>query len=155
MAALIQPWAKRIDSPSSARGLVVFLFLTAAGLLVMTGAQYWQSLWLGLAAALVLGCAIGTGLVSGLLEVQRIAGPRDLAGLTGVFYTLAYAGFLTPIALAAVTSLFGTTTLLLALVVLALLCAASVPLAYRRHLPTGERAATVGVPEQPTDVARR
>ncbi|RAJ82574.1 MULTISPECIES: MFS transporter [unclassified Streptomyces] len=155
VAALIQPWAKRIDSPSSARGLVVFLFLTAAGLLVMTGAQYWQSLWLGLAAALVLGCAIGTGLVSGLLEVQRIAGPRDLAGLTGVFYTLAYAGFLTPIVLAAVTSLFGTTTLLLALVVLALLCAASVLLAYRRHLPTGERAATLGMPGQPTGAARR
>ncbi|MFD0441370.1 MFS transporter [Streptomyces chartreusis] len=138
VAALVQPFAKRIDTPSSARSLVVFLFLAAAGILVMTGAQHWQSPALGVAAALVLGCAIGTGLVSGLLEVQRIAGPRDLAGLTGVFYTLAYAGFLTPMVLAAVTPPFSTTVLLLTLVVLALLCGTSVLLAYRRHLPIRE-----------------
>ncbi|MFI9081938.1 MFS transporter [Streptomyces sioyaensis] len=141
VAALVQPLAKRIDSPSSARGLVVFLFLTAVGLSVLTAAYHWQSPLLGVVTTLVLGCAVGTGLVSGLLEVQRIAGPRDLAGLTGVFYSVAYAGFLTPTALAAITPPFTTTALLIALVVLALSCAIAVLCAYRHHLPTTQEVA--------------
>jgi MFS family permease len=135
VAALVQPWAKRIDSPTSARGLVVCLGFTATGLLVMVLAQQVQSLLLGLATAVVLGCGIGVGLVSGLLEVQRIAGPRDLAGLTGVFYALAYVGFLTPTLLAAVTPPFTTSALLLALAGLTVLCGAVVLRSSGRHLP--------------------
>lgn len=39
-------------------------------------------------------------LVAGLAQVQRIAGPADLAGLTAVFYGISYLGFAVPVALA-------------------------------------------------------
>ncbi|WP_206305989.1 MFS transporter [Streptomyces sp. RFCAC02] len=139
VAALVQPWAKRMDRPSTGRGLLMCLGFTVAGLLVMAAAQRWQSPALGVATAVVLGCGIGFGLVSGLLEVQRIAGPRDLAGLTGVFYALAYAGFLTPTVLAAVTPPLTTTVLLLALAALAAVCGAVVLRSSRRHPPPAAR----------------
>lgn len=47
-----------------------------------------------------LGAGYGLGLISGLLETQRIAGPDDLAGLTAVFYALTYVGFALPLLLA-------------------------------------------------------
>ncbi|GHH81009.1 MFS transporter [Streptomyces sulfonofaciens] len=134
-AALVQPWAKRIDTVSSARALVVCLVFVAAGLLVADAAQQEQSVLLGLAASLVLGTGLGIGLVSGLLEVQRIATPRDLAGLTGVFYAVAYGGFLTPTVLAAITPPCTPLVLFLALSGLAVLCCLAVLASYRRHLP--------------------
>jgi hypothetical protein len=49
----------------------------------------------------IFGIAIGGGLLTGLLEVQRIArGHANLAQLTGAFYTAAYLGFLAPVPLA-------------------------------------------------------
>ena len=51
--------------------------------------------------ALTLGAAYGIAVVSGLLEIQRIATPDELAGLNGVYYSLAYIGFLIPSVLAA------------------------------------------------------
>lgn len=143
MAALVQPVAKRIDSPSSARGLVVCLGTVAAGLIVATLAVQSLSLWIGMLASTVLGAGIGIGLVSGLLEVQRIASPRDLAGLTGVFYAVAYAGFLTPTVLAAVTPPFSTVALFSGLAVLAVISGLMLLAAYRKHLPPpGRPAAT-------------
>ena len=59
---------------------------------------------LAIGAAVVLGVGYGFALVSGLAEVQRIAAPHHLAGLTAVFYALAYVGFIVP-ALLAVASL--------------------------------------------------
>ena len=63
-----------------------------------------RSPWLALVAAVVLGAGYGIAVVTGLLQVQRIASADDLAGLTGVYYTLAYAGFLLPTVLALVSS---------------------------------------------------
>jgi hypothetical protein len=42
--------------------------------------------------------------VSGLLEIQRIADPDELACSSGVYYSLAYLGFLLPAALAGLSS---------------------------------------------------
>ncbi|GHI93915.1 hypothetical protein [Streptomyces olivaceus] len=67
----------------------------------MAAADQTQSWVLGILAAAVSGSGMGVGMVSGVLEVQRIAGPADLAGLTGVFYAIAYSGFLLPTVLAA------------------------------------------------------
>ena len=39
-------------------------------------------------------------LLAGLQEIQRIAGPDDLAGMTAVFYSLCYLGFGVPAAMA-------------------------------------------------------
>jgi len=138
VAAVVQPAAKRLDSVSSARGLTVALaVLTLAvacvGAVVATGSPA-----LGVVAAAVAGAGIGIGLSSGLQEVQRIAGTRDLAGLTGVFYACAYAGFLAPTVMAAITPPFTTLQLFAALVVIGLVCTGVVLVNYRRHLPTGE-----------------
>ena len=39
-------------------------------------------------------------LLAGLQEIQRLAGPDDLAGMTALFYSLSYLGFGVPAALA-------------------------------------------------------
>lgn len=60
----------------------------------------------------MIGAGLGIVLVSGLLEVQRIATSGDLAALTGVFYAIAYAGFLAPILIAAIAASVPVTTIL-------------------------------------------
>lgn len=135
VASLVQPIAKRLDSVSSARGLVSALGTIAAGLVVLTAAVGMRSLALGVVASVVLGAGMGIALVSGLLEVQRIATPRDLAGLTGVFYAVAYAGFLVPTLMAALTPPLSTIGLCIAMVVLASLSGLVLVFGYTKHLP--------------------
>ncbi|NED65915.1 MFS transporter, partial [Streptomyces sp. SID10244] len=138
--ALIQPVAKRIDSSSSARGIVVSLATLTAGMLVMMAAVATDQLLIGAVASVVFGAGFGIGLVSGLLEVQRIAPAADLAKLTGVFYAVAYLGFIVPTILAALTPPFTTMELLTALVVLLIISTLAVLISYRKHLPvTGSR----------------
>lgn len=135
--ALVQPIAKRIDSVSSARGTVVSLITLALGLLVMMAAVATDRLGIGMLASVIFGAGFGIGLVSGLLEVQRIAPAAELAKLTGVFYAVAYLGFVVPTILAALTPHFATMSLLAALVVLILISTTVVASGYRKHLPTG------------------
>lgn len=138
--ALVQPVAKRIDSVSSARGVLVSLLTLLAGLGVMTLATAADSLLLGVAASVVLGAGFGIGLVSGLLEVQRIAPPHELATLTGLFYAVAYTGFAMPTVVAALTPPFTTIELLLALACLLALSVAIVARSSRKHLPADPAA---------------
>lgn len=133
--ALIQPVAKRIDSVSSARGTVVSLAILIVGLLVMMAAVSTGHLALGVLASVVFGAGFGIGLVSGLLEVQRIAPAEDLAKLTGVFYAVAYLGFAVPTVLAALTPPFTTMALLTVLVGLLVVSTGVVLSGYRAHLP--------------------
>jgi MFS family permease len=134
-SSAIQPVAKRLHSLESARGLAVGVFIIAAGIAVAVLAISAQSVWAGLAANVVIGVGLGITLVSGLLEVQRIATPADLAGLTGVFYALAYAGFLAPTVIAAIAATIPATTILWAVVVLAALSWTLIVTASTRHLP--------------------
>lgn len=140
VASLVQPLAKRLHSLESARGLVAALGTIAVGLLALTGAVAASSLLLGVAASVVLGAGMGIALVSGLLEVQRIASPRELAGLTGMFYAAAYAGFLVPTAMAALTPALSTLTLFVALVALAVLSALLLVASSTKHLPRAGEA---------------
>ncbi|MGF0114968.1 MFS transporter [Promicromonospora sp. Marseille-Q5078] len=135
VAAVVQPAAKRLDAVDSARGLtvaaaVLTVAVACVGLVVTSG-----SLWWGVGAAVVGGAGMGVGLSSGLLEVQRIAGRRDLAGLTGVFYAVAYAGFLAPAVMAAITPPFTTAQLFTVLVALGVVSTVVVLAHYRKHLP--------------------
>ncbi|HYZ56026.1 MAG TPA: hypothetical protein VE733_21350, partial [Streptosporangiaceae bacterium] len=68
-------------------------------------------------------------------EVQRIATPADLAGLTGVFYALAYAGFLAPTVIAAIAASIPVTTILWVVVALAVASWVLILTASTRHLP--------------------
>lgn len=66
-------------------------------------------------AALLLGGAYGLCLVAGLVQTQRTAPPRELAGLTAVYYALTYLGFAAPVALAGLSLLVPYPALLAAL----------------------------------------
>ena len=95
-----------------------------------------EDLLVGVAASVVLGCGFGIGLVSGLMEVQRIAPPHEMAKLTGVFYAVAYTGFAAPTILAALTPPFTTIELLLILAALLGVSFAVVLNGSRKHLPS-------------------
>ena len=99
----IQAVGRRIDTPLAARGALVSLSILVFGMLLAAWAASELTIAAALIAAAVLGCGYGMALVSGLQEVQRIAGPDDLAGLTAVFYSLTYLGFAVPAILSAIT----------------------------------------------------
>ncbi|MCP2340479.1 MFS transporter [Actinomadura rupiterrae] len=131
----VQPIAKRLDSVSTARGAMAALGLVALGTLMCALNAGPRSPWAGLAVAIVLGAGYSIGLVSGLLEIQRIATGRDLAGLTGVFYALSYVGFLLPATLALLSDAVSYSVLLFLVAVVVLVCLGVVATNSRRHLP--------------------
>ena len=79
-------------------GLALLLLVIGMGLAAWAAAVV--TVWAALIAAAALGAGYGMGLLAGLQEIQRIAGPDDLAGLTAVFYSLTYLGFAVPAVLA-------------------------------------------------------
>ncbi|PFG38372.1 putative MFS family arabinose efflux permease [Georgenia soli] len=131
----VQPLARRLDDPGSARALLVALGVVILGLGVTTLTAASLNPWIGMAGSVVLGSSYGINLVSGLQEVQRIAGPRDLGALTGIFYALGYLGFLLPTVMAALAGWFDYVAMLSALTVLAALCLAVVARSSRSGLP--------------------
>jgi hypothetical protein len=141
--ALVQPIAKRLDSVSTARAIVVAMILMSAGVALSAIVADVGSPWLGLLDAILLGAAYGIAMVSGLLEIQRITaanGVADLAGLTGVYYAAAYAGFLLPSALATVAGIAPYSVLLSVVALITLGCTAAVLVSSRAHLPLPEPA---------------
>jgi MFS family permease len=116
---LVQPIARRLDRDDDARGASVGLAIVVLGMLLAALATHLVSPLLVLVAATVLGAGYGFCLVAGLLEVQRLAGPDDLAGLNAVFYVLTYVGFSVPVALAELDHLVSYPVLLLCLAGLA------------------------------------
>ncbi|WP_067835560.1 MFS transporter [Nocardia lijiangensis] len=92
----IQSVARRIDRPGTARAAAVGLFLVTCGMLSATWASGALTLGATVLTAVVLGAGYGIGLVAGLQEIERIARPDDLAGLTAVFYSVSYLGFGVP-----------------------------------------------------------
>lgn len=60
----------------------------------------------------MLGSAYGLCVVAGLVEVQRLAGDDQLAGLTAAYYALTYIGFVVPYILALGSHLAGYPVLL-------------------------------------------
>ncbi len=90
---IVQSVARRIDSPGTARIAVIALTLVTVGMALAACAAVTLALWVAVIAAVVLGCGNGIGLVAGLQEIERLAGPDDLAGLNAVFYSVSYIGF--------------------------------------------------------------
>ena len=135
---LIQSVARRIDRPGVARIAALALVLVTAGMVLAAVAASTLTLWTALIAAAVLGAGNGIGLVAGLQEVERIAEPRDLAGLTAVFYSVCYIGFGLPalFALLDQTTGLGYPVMLVAGAVVALGCLAVVLRNYRAKIET-------------------
>jgi hypothetical protein len=117
---LIQPLGRRLESRAGVTGLLVL----AAGLVLASVTAASHIVWLLVPSAIVLGSAYGLCLVAGLIEVQRMAGGRDLARLTAVFYAFTYIGFAAPYALALGSHVAGYGPLLAGTAALALATAA-------------------------------
>jgi hypothetical protein len=138
----VQPVARRLDRPGELRGATLALILVIAGMSLAALAAQTRSPLVVVLATLPLGAGYGLGLVSGLLETQRVAGPDDLAGLTAVYYALTYVGFGVPVLLAWLTAVASYPVLLGGLAVLAALSLITVRVQGRRSVAAG--AATPG-----------
>lgn len=130
--ALVQPFVARINKATNGRAMLVGMGFMVVGLVIAAVNAHYVSLVAGAVAAIMLGASYGIALVSGLVEIQRIATGRDLAGLTGVFYSLSYFGFLLPMALAGLASVASYTVLLGSVAALCLGCLALVAVGLRR-----------------------
>ena len=131
---LVQPAARRAGRPPvvvACAGLVML----AAGLGLAVATVDGGGAWLIVPTGLVLGCAYGLCLVAGLTEVQRLAGPRELARATSVYYAMTYLGFAAPYLLTRAHALSSYPTLLTAAALLALGTAATVAATNARHPP--------------------
>jgi MFS family permease len=129
---LIQPVARKIAASPAGQnrarprlltlGLVLVTggTLADAGVAALNSLGAWQAV-LTLAAAVIMGFGYGVLLVFGLAEVQRLAPPEDLAGMTAVFQAFTYLGFAAPYLLSALKNVASPTTLLLAVVALGVL----------------------------------
>jgi MFS family permease len=118
---VVQPLARRLDRAAGTRLLASALAIVVAGLLVAVAAAAWLSPVLVVLAALVLGAGYGCCQVCGLLEVQRLAPPEHLAGLTALYQAASYLGFLASFLLAAAGRLLPPSGLLVAVAGLAVL----------------------------------
>ncbi len=136
---VIQSVGRRIDAPGGVRAVVVALALLVVGMVIASWAARNLSVWWALAAAAVLGCGYGIALVAGLQEVQRIATPADLAGLTAVFYSVSYLGFAVPAVLAVLArtwpDLLTYPVMFAAGAAAAVACLVIVVLGHRAHRP--------------------
>jgi MFS family permease len=133
LGVLIQPLARRLDREDDARGSLAGLAAVTGGALVGALAASSGRWPFVVVAAALLGCGYGLCLVSGLLEIQRLAGAQDLAALTACFYALTYIGFAAPIVLAELSHLARPATLLLATGAMCVLTGAQVLRASTRY----------------------
>jgi MFS family permease len=132
----IQVVGRAIDTRHSARASVIALVIIVIGMGLGAAAAEKLTLPLAFAAAAVLGMGYGLALVAGLNEVQRIAGPNDLAGLTAFYYSFAYLGFFAPAVLAVLAARWSYPQMFGAGFVVALGCLVVVASGWRAHLPS-------------------
>lgn len=93
---ITQQICPRFDEPGTARLAKAGLVVVFIAFVLSMMAAITLNVWLILAVMLPMGLGYGLLLYTGLAEVSRIATARDLAGLTGVFYGIAYIGFAFP-----------------------------------------------------------
>lgn len=134
----VQSVARLIDTRHSARASVVALAILVPGMALASWASATLALPVVLLAAAVLGAGYGLALVAGLSEVQRIASPADLAGLTAVYYSVAYLGFFVPAVLAWLSTRWAYPAMFLGGAMIATACLVVVACAWRSHLPAGD-----------------
>ncbi|MEJ8279250.1 MFS transporter [Pseudonocardia spirodelae] len=129
---LAQSAARVVDARSPLAATRIGLGFVVAGTVVAALGAGASSIPVAFGAAALLGAGYGFVLLSGLQEVQRIAAPEQLAGLTAVFYSLTYVGFVLPVVLAALTGAAGYPVLLAVVAGVEVLCLALVWVGARR-----------------------
>lgn len=123
VGALVQPLVPVIDRLTRGHHGVAGLAIAAAATAVLGVGAHVGAPVLAVAAAGLFGSAFGICIVAGLVEVQAMADPGGLAGLTGIYYSLTYLGFALPVTLAEAAHLVPYEVLLAAVSVAALVCA--------------------------------
>lgn len=118
---LVQPVARRVASAGRARLLSAALTVITVGILIAAVAAATQEPALVLVTSLVLGSGYGCCQVYGLLEVQRLAGPGHLGGMTAVYQALSYTGYVASYPLAALSAVFPAAAVLVVVAVCAVL----------------------------------
>src|SRR5699024_10926487 len=103
IGALAQGTVGLIDRLTRGRALVVGMSGMSLGMALSVLAAGLREPVLVVGVAALLGASYGVCVVAGLVIAQSLASPRELAGITGVYYSLAYLGFLLPTVLAALT----------------------------------------------------
>lgn len=131
----IQQFGSRINTAHSARGPITGLCIILVGMVVATLSAGDITVWNTVIVAVILGAGYGLCMVSGLTEVQRIAGPDDLGGLTAVYYAFTYIGFFFPMILTELSDTFSYTWMLGFGIVMSVLCLAMVTAFSRRNIP--------------------
>ena len=130
--ALVQNLVPRINRVTGGRAIVVGLGLMSLGMALGVAAALTADPILAFVVAIVLGLAYGICVVAGLILVQAIAEPNDLAGITGVYYSLAYSGFLLPTVLAALLPVLDYSLSLAGVAAICLTCLGAVARAANR-----------------------
>jgi MFS family permease len=145
----VQPFVPLIAERTRGRQAAVGLTCIAAATAGLAVDARVLSPALTLLTAALLGIGYGICIVSGLVEVQAMSGPDGLAGLTGIYYSLTYLGFVLPVILAELAHLTSYEPLLLGVGALCLACACLVA---RRAAPGGGgvAGATAGPPQAVT-----
>ncbi|WIB01782.1 MFS transporter [Curtobacterium sp. MCBA15_012] len=100
----------------------VGLSVTIIGTLLAALVAARPSVALGAFAATVLGIGYGILMVSGLSRIQSLANGDDLGGLTGVYYSLAYSGFVLPTVIASTSVIAPTSAILIVIAVIIAAC---------------------------------
>ena len=118
----VQPFVPRLARLVGGRQAVVGLGLATVATLLLALDVRLGSVVLALVAAALLGTAYGICILTGLVETQALADPERVAGLTGVYYSLIYVGFLLPVVLSELVRVAPEDLLL---VVVAAVCAVS------------------------------
>lgn len=132
---VIQQFGPKINTDWNARGPILGLVLVIVGMVIAAFSAKDIAVWNTIIVAVVLGMGYGLCMVSGLTEVQRIAGPDDLGGLTAIFYTLTYIGFFFPMILTKLSSTFTYPSMLGFGVVMAVLAIIVVTVFSRKNIP--------------------
>jgi MFS family permease len=133
--AAVQPFVSRIGAWTNGYQAVVGLAAAAVATGMLALNTWLLSPAVALSAAAVFGVSYGICIVAGLVEVQAMADPHSLAGLTGIYYSLTYLGFALPVVLAELARHLSYQTLLVAVTAICLVCAAVVArsLAVHQH----------------------
>lgn len=121
------------------RGQQLGLGLIIAGMLLAVWTAHERSLVGAAIAAIILGTAYGVCMITGLTEVQQLAGPDDLGGLTAIFYAVTYLGFFFPMILSKMSEWFTYELMLGVGVVIAVLSLVLVTIVGNRFRPEAEK----------------
>lgn len=128
----IQQFGPRIAGESRSRGPLLAMGVTVIGMVLAAGVVEKHQLGWSLLACVFLGMSYGLCMYLGLAEVQRIAPPRDMAGLSGYFYCLTYTGMVVPAVMTALSDTFTYPQMIGFGAVMALLCLGILSLTTRR-----------------------